>query len=422
MTPLVCCLRRYNAISLVWRIVIGMAIGLALGVSASGLSYISLLGDLFVGALKGLAPILVFGLVCAALARGQAGVDRRFSLVIALYLLSTILAATVAVVMSFLFTPTLELASQSDATGAPASIGEAFTSLLLTMTSNPLDSIAQGRYIGILFWATLFGLALRRCASDTTVEVLGAFANALGLLTRWVVNFAPFGVLGIVYTNVSTNGASIFLTYGKLLLVLVGTMLISALVVNPTLVALTLRTNPYPLVLRVLRESGVTAFFTRSSAANIPVNMSLCERLGLDKEMYAVSIPIGATINMNGAAVTIAIMSLAAAHTVGVHVSLLSALALSLIASLGACGAAGVAGGSLLLIPMACSLFSVSNDVAMQAVAVGFIIGVVQDSMETALNSSGDALFTATAEYFSWKKHGKSLPKFLGGQTETELK
>jgi serine/threonine transporter len=289
------------------------------------------------------------------------------------------------------------------------------------MVANPLASIVDGNYIGILFWAVLLGLVAKRVASAETKKVMEDFANIVSMAVRWIINMAPFGIMGLVYANVSTNGLSIFTDYGRLLGLLVGCMLVVALVVDPLIAAIALRTNPYPLIFRCLRESGMTAFFTRSSAANIPVNMELCRKLGMDREMYAVSIPLGATINMDGAAITIAVMSLAAANTVGIHVSIFTALILAFIATLAACGASGVAGGSLLLIPMACSLFGVSADVAMQVVAVGFIIGVIQDSVETALNSAGDVMFAATAEYIQWKKEGKSLPTFLGGETQVEI-
>ena len=334
---------------------------------------------------------------------------------------STLLASFVAVVGSFLFPQTLTLAEAAEAETIPTGVGEVLSNLLINMVSNPVNSLAEGRYIGILFWAVILGIASKRIASDNTKQMMADFAEIVSQAVRWIINLAPFGIMGLVYENVSTNGMSIFTDYGKLLVLLVGSMLAVALIVDPLLAAIVLRTNPYPLVFRCLRESGVTAFFTRSSAANIPVNMELCEKLGMDPEMYAVSIPLGATINMDGAAITIAVMSLAAANTVGIHVSFATALILAFIATLGACGASGVAGGSLLLIPMACSLFGVNADVAMQVVAVGFIIGVVQDSVETALNSSGDVMFAATAEYAQWKKNGKSLPTFLGGDTKLDI-
>ena len=286
------------------------------------------------------------------------------------------------------------------------------------MVSNPVQAILEGRYIAILFWAVLVGLAAKKIASDNTKKVLSDISDAVAQVVRWIINLAPFGIMGLVYSSVYSNGLAIFVDYGKLLALLCGCMLTVALVIDPLLAAIVLKRNPYPLVFRCLKESGITAFFTRSSAANIPVNMALCEKLGLDRDMYSVSIPLGATINMDGAAITISVMSLAAANTVGVRVSFFTALLLAFMATLAACGASGVAGGSLLLIPMACSLFGVQPEVAMQVVAVGFIIGVIQDSLETALNSSGDVMFAATAEYAQWKKEGKSLPKFLGGNTE----
>ena len=264
--------------------------------------------------------------------------------------------------------------------------------------------------------ACLFGLAMKSIATDGTKKFLSDTSDAVSQIVRWVINLAPFGIMGLVFTNVASNGLSIFTQYGRLLLLLVGTMLLMALVINPLIIFIYLHCNPYPLVFRCLRESGLTAFFTRSSAANIPVNMALCEKLGLDKDVYSVSIPLGATINMDGAAITITIMTLAAANTLGMQVSVPAAVLLSIMSALGACGASGVAGGSLLLIPMACSLFGISNDIAMQVVGVGFIIGVIQDSVETALNSAGDVEFAATAEYYQWRKAGRPLPDFLVGK------
>ncbi len=414
-------IKAYNNTSLILRIVCGLIIGAVLGLLFDGLGVVSLMGTIFVGALKAIAPVLVFVLVTSALAQGNDKLDRRFLLVIVLYMASTLLASVVAVIGSFLFPQTIVLSTAAEAEAVPSGIGEVLSNLLINMVSNPVGALVEGRYIGILFWAVIIGIAAKKLASESTKKVLEDASNIVSMVVRWIINMAPFGIMGLVYENVSTNGISIFTDYGKLLILLVSCMLIVALVVDPLLAAIVLRTNPYPLVFRCLKESGVTAFFTRSSAANIPVNMELCEKLGMDKEMYAVSIPLGATINMDGAAVTIAVMALAAANTSGVQVSFGTALVLALIATLGACGASGVAGGSLLLIPMACSLFGVNADVAMQVVAVGFIIGVVQDSVETALNSAGDVMFAATAEYAQWKKEGKSLPKFLGGETETEI-
>ncbi len=413
--------KAYNSVSLIVRILCGLVIGVVLGLLFDNLEVISLLGTIFVGALKAVAPVLVFVLVISALAQGNDKLDRRFGLVITLYMASTFLASFVAVVGSFIFPQTIMLSEVAEADTVPTGVGEVLSNLLVNMVGNPVGAIVDGKYIGILFWAVILGFAAKRVASDTTKKTMEDIANIVSMAVRWIINLAPFGIMGLVYDNVSTNGLAIFTDYGKLLALLVGCMLVVALVIDPLLAAIVLHTNPYPLVFRCLRESGVTAFFTRSSAANIPVNMELCEKLGMDKEMYAVSIPLGATINMDGAAITIAVMSLAAANTVGINVSFATALILAFIATLAACGASGVAGGSLLLIPMACSLFGVNSDVAMQVVAVGFIIGVVQDSVETALNSSGDVMFAATAEYSQWKRDGKSLPTFLGGTTKVDI-
>ena len=401
----------YNSVSLILRICAGIVIGAILGIFLSGAGWISVFGSLFVGALKAIAPVLVFALVSSSLAKGAAKLDRRFGLVIILYLITTLLASLVAVSASFIFPQTITLAQKVEVDAAPAGIGQVLNNLLINAVSNPIDALVRANYIGILTWALIFGFAMKKFAGDTTKSMFTEIAQGISQIVRWIINLAPFGIMGLVFETVSTNGLGIFTNYGKLLLVLVGSMLFMNLIVSPAIVAIILRRNPYPLVFRCLRESGITAFFTRSSAANIPVNMELCEKLGLDEDMYSVSIPLGATINMDGAAITIAVMTLAAANTLGISVDIPTALILCVLATLGACGASGVAGGSLLLIPLACSLFGISNDIAMQVVGVGFIIGVVQDSMETALNSSSDVLFTATAEYYSWKKNGKPLPE-----------
>ena len=325
------------------------------------------------------------------------------------YMLSTFLAAVAAVVVSYCTKVTIPLAQAVDKT-APSGLGEVFTTLLQNMTTNPVTAIMNANYVGILTWAIIFGLALRKIAGEKTKEVFTDISNAVSRAVSWVIQLAPFGIMGLVYSSVSEYGIEIFTDYGKLLAVLVGCMLFVALVIDPLIVAVSLKRNPYPLVFKCFKESGLTAFFTRSSAANIPLNMSLCEKLGLDREHYSVAIPLGATINMDGAAITITVMSLAAAFSQGIEVNIFLAIILSFVATLGACGASGVAGGSLLLIPMACSLLGVGQDIAMQVVAVGFIIGVVQDSLETAINSSGDVIFCATAEYMEWKKEGKKLP------------
>ena len=406
----------YNSISLILRIAIGLVVGAILALVCPGATWLEELGNLFVGALKGIAPVLVFVIVASALAQGSSKLDRRFGTVVWLYMLTTFVAAVLSVVTSTLFPQTLVLAEAAEAEVIPQGLGEVMHTLLSNIVSNPIASIMNGNYIGILLWACLFGIAMKKLGSDTTKVFMSNTADAVSTIVRWVINLAPFGIMGLVFTNVVSNGLSIFTQYGHLLLLLVGTMLFMALVINPLIIFIYLRCNPYPLVFRCLRESGLTAFFTRSSAANIPVNMALCEKLGLDKDIYSVSIPLGATINMDGAAITITIMSLAAANTLGMQVSLPAAILLSVMSALGACGASGVAGGSLLLIPMACSLFGISNDVAMQVVGVGFIIGVIQDSVETALNSAGDVEFAATAEYHQWRKEGKPLPDFLGGK------
>lgn len=393
-------LGKWTEISLVFRILIGLVIGAILGLAVPGWSSIGILGVVFVSALKAVAPVLVAVLVAASIAKAGGGLGPRFRLLILLYMLSTFAAAMVAVTGSFLFPVTLNLQDTLMAAQAPGALKDVFTNLLTGMVANPLTAISTANYIAILFWAILVGLALKLKASEATVNVVGDFAEVTTLVVRWIIQCAPFGILGLVFTTVSENGLDIFTTYGQLLLLLIGCMLFNALVLNPLIAFVMLRKNPYPLVLACLRESGLQAFFTRSSAANIPVNMNLCRKLGLDKDFYAVSIPLGATVNMGGAAVTITVMTLAVAHTVGIEVSYGSAVLLSALATLAACGTSGVAGGSLLLVPMACSFFGIGNDVAMQAVAIGFIIGVVQDSLETAINSSSDVFFTAVAESF----------------------
>ena len=405
--------RVYNSASLILRIFIGIVLGAVLGMFLPKFSWIGIFGDLFVGALKAIAPVLVFALVSSSLINGKAKLDRRFGMVIFLYMISTLLASFVAVAVSFFFPQTIALVQPADvASSAPAGIGEVLRNLLLNAVSNPVEAVSQANYIGILSWSVIFGLVMKKIASESTKLFFSEVAEGVSKVVHGIINLAPFGIMGLVFATVSSNGLGIFKDYGKLILALVGAMFFMALVVSPLIVAVTLRINPYPLVFKCLKESGITAFFTRSSAANIPVNMELCKKLNLDENMYSVSIPLGATINMDGAAITIAIMTLAAINTLGVSYDIPSALVLCVIATLGACGASGIAGGSLLLIPLACSLFGISNDISMQVVAVGFIIGVVQDSLETALNSSTDVLFTATAEFYSWKKQGKPLPNF----------
>ena len=401
-------LKKWNDLSLIFRIACGLVLGVILGLIFPNASAIGILGDIFVGALKSIAPILVFFLVISAVANASNTVSKIFRTVVLLYILSTLLASILAVIASKFFPISLRLVA-AVSNEAPEGIAQVFKNLLNNIVQNPIASIANANYIGILAWAIVLGLALKKINHQPTNEILISISDAVSATVRWIINLAPLGILGLVFVAISTNGISVFVDYGKLLLVLVGCMLFLALVINPFITFIMLRKNPYPLVWRCLKESGITAFFTRSSAANIPVNMELCRKLGLDKDMYSISIPLGATINMDGAAITIAIMTLAAANTMGISVDIPSALILCVMATLGACGASGVAGGSLLLIPMACSLFGIGNDVAMQVVGVGFIIGVIQDSLETALNSSGDVLFTATAEFYEWRKQGKEI-------------
>lgn len=404
-------IRKWNDISLILRILGGLVIGALLGMFLPGAGWITILGDLFVGALKAVAPVLVLVLVSSSLAGAGGGGAGKFRTVIALYLFSTVIAAVAAVIINTIVRVTIPLegVSLSEEYTAPEGMAEVIANLLKSIVANPLDAVMNANYIGILFWAVVLGIALKR-ASEGTKTFLNDLADAISLIVRGIISCAPFGILGLVFGSVSTSGMDIFAVYGELVAVLVGTMLLVAFVLNPIIVGLFLRHNPYPLVLKCIKTSGITAFFTRSSAANIPVNMELCDELGLDEDMYSVSIPLGATINMNGAAVTITTLSLVAAYTTGVEVTIPMAVALSVIAAFSACGASGVAGGSLLLVPLGCSLFGVTPDVAMSVVGVGFIISVIQDSMETALNSSGDAIFTATAEFRSWQKEGRQLP------------
>ena len=397
-------IRTWNKTSLIKRITIGVIVGLLLGLLLPKVSAIGILGDLFVGGLKAVAPLLVFTLVASALSQHQSGQKTNMTTVIFLYIFGTFAAALVAVLVNYIFPLTLVLTKSTKSNlSAPQGVGEVFHDLLLKVVDNPINALATANYISVLAWAVVFGLAMRT-ASQHTKDLMQTMAEVTSKVVRWIINLAPFGIMGLVFTTISDNGIGILAKYGLLIVTLVGTMLFVALVVNPLIAFIMTRENPYPLVFRCLKESGVTAFFTRSSAANIPVNMKLCENLGLDKDTYSVSIPLGATINMAGAAVTINVLTLAAVNTLGISVDFPTALLLSIVAAISACGASGVAGGSLLLIPVACSLFGISNDLAMQVVGVGFIVGVVQDSCETALNSSTDVLFTAIAEKSVWGK------------------
>lgn len=396
MKALIAFINRFN---LIQQICIGLIIGIAVALASPTVGMeISLLGVIFVGALKGIAPVLVFFLVMGAIAKHQSGSDTNMGRVLWLYVMGTFLAAATAVIASFLFPSTLHLAVGVEETKAPQGIAEVLITLLKNVVDNPVRAIMTGNYIGILGWATVFGLAARH-ASDSFKTGLNAIADIVSKVVRWVIAFAPLGIMGLVAESIATSGLEALVGYAQLLAVLLGCMFFVALVINPLIAFSYLHRNPYPLVFKCLRESGVTAFFTRSSAANIPVNMDLAKRLGINPDTYTISIPLGATINMAGAAVTITVMALAAVHTLGILVDIPTAILLSVIATIGACGASGVAGGSLLLIPLACSLFGISNDIAMQVVGVGFIIGVLQDSTETALNSSTDVLFTAVADF-----------------------
>jgi serine/threonine transporter len=402
-------LNKWNQMSLVKRIIIGMIIGIILAVTVpEQAKSVTILGSLFVGALKAIAPALVLFLVMGAISQHKSGHQTNMKSIIVLYLLGTFLAGFVAVITSFIFPVSLTLAAGAKDITPPGGVVEVLKALLLNLVDNPIKALFSANYIGILSWAVLLGFALKN-AADSTKTLISNFSDALSQIVVWVINLAPLGIMGLVFDSIVTSGISSLLSYGKLLMLLVGTMIFVALVVNPIIVYFSIRQNPFPLVFKCLKESGITAFFTRSSAANIPVNMSLCEKLGLDKDTYSVSIPLGATINMAGAAVTISVLSLAAVHTLGIKVDVPTAIILSVLSAISACGASGVAGGSLLLIPLACSLFGIPNDVAMQVVGVGFIVGVIQDSCETALNSSTDVLFTAAAEFGKWRKEGKKI-------------
>ncbi|MBD8069561.1 serine/threonine transporter SstT [Bacillus sp. PS06] len=400
-------LKKWNRISLVKQIMIGLIIGIILALTIPETAgFVVIFGSLFVGALKAIAPVLVLFLVMSAIAQHKKGQQTNMKSVILLYLLGTFLASLIAVIGSFLFPVKITLVNGAEGLAAPGGVIEVLQTLLLNVVDNPFKALYNANFISILAWAILFGLALKN-ANDTTKTMIANFAEAISQIVRWVIKFAPLGIMGLVFESISTNGLGSLLGYGMLLGVLIGCMLFVAFVVNPLIVFGMIRQNPYPLVFKCIKESGITAFFTRSSASNIPVNMRLCENLGLNRDQYSVSIPLGATINMAGAAVTITVLTLAAVHTLEIQVDLPTAVILSILAAVSACGASGVAGGSLLLIPLACNLFGIPADIAMQVVGVGFIIGVLQDSFETALNSSTDVLFTAATEFKEWRKEGK---------------
>ena len=399
---------RWQRISLILRIVIGLFIGTALALTIPDNTVVPIFGTLFVGLLKGVAPVLVFVLVISALANAAGDIGSRFKNVIFLYIMGTLLSAAAAVGFSVAMPVTIKLTDAVN-NAAPDGIGQALSTIITNVAANPVAALMNGNYLSILMWAVIFGLGFKKLVSQDTRNVIADFAKVVSKTVYWIIQVAPFGIMGLVFSAVSQNGLAIFIDYGMLLAVLVGCMFVIAFVLNPLIVFMYLKRNPYPLVWKCLRVSGVTAFFTRSSAANIPVNMELCRKMGLDEDFYSVSVPLGATINMEGAAITITIMTMAVAHTLGINVDIPTALILSVLATVGACGASGVAGGSLLLIPMACSLFGISNDIAMQAVGVGFIIGVVQASCATAINSSTDVLFAATAEFHERLGKGQEI-------------
>lgn len=400
-------LSKWGQISLVKRIIIGLVVGIILAVVAPNkVNFLTIFGSLFVGALRGVAPMLVFFLVMGAIAQHKTGQKTNMKSILSLYLFGTVVAGLVAVVAGFLFPVKMVLAESVNSIAPPQGLVEVIKTLLMNLVDNPIKALSNGNYIGILSWAIVMGLALKHSA-DTTKNILVNISDALSKVVKWVIDFAPLGVMGLVYAAIMESGLSALQSYGQLVLVLVGSILFVAFVTNPLIVYYKIRRNPYPLVLTCLKKSGITAFFTRSSAANIPVNMTLCEELGLDKDTYSVSIPLGATVNMSGAAVVITIMTLSAAHTLGIKVDIMTAIILCLVSAISAAGTSGVAGGSILLIPLAMSLFGIPNDVAMQVVGVGFIIGVIQDSCETALNSSTDVLFTAAAEFGERRLQGK---------------
>ena len=401
-------LAKWQGISLILRIIIGMIIGIAFALSVPGNTVLPIFGKVFVGLLKGIAPILVFVLVISALANASGNIGGRFKNVIMIYIFGTFFASVTAVMACQLFPVTMKL-TDAATDAAPDGIGQILTTIITNVVANPVNALMNGNYLSILCWAIIFGLGFKKLASKGTCDMVADLAAVVSKAVFWIIQLAPFGIMGLVFSAVSENGLEIFVDYGRLLVVLVGCMFAMALIVNPLITFFFLRRNPYPLVWKCLKISGVTAFFTRSSAANIPVNMELCKDMGLDEDFYSVSIPLGATINMEGAAITITVMAMSVAYTLGIAVDIPTAILLSVLSAVGACGASGVAGGSLLLIPMDCSLFGISNDIAMQAVGVGFIIGVIQDSCETGLNSSSDALFTAIAEFYDRRKQGKDF-------------
>ena len=405
MNPLVTFVKK---VPLIEQIAIGLVIGIMLAVFVpSAVPFVSIFGDLFVSALKGVAPVLVFILVMNAMTQRKSDGDTNMKPIVTLYVLGTFAASLVGVTLSFLFPVTLQLSIGNSEINPPSGIAQVLHTLIMNVVDNPVNALLRANYIGILAWAVIIGLAMHSVAKEETKKVFDDLSKGITIVVSWVIRFAPLGIMGLVTQSISASGLSALLSYLKLLGVLIASYALVALVMNPIIVFAKIHRNPYPLVFATIRESGIYAFFTRSSAANIPVNLSLCKRLGLNPDTYTISIPLGATINMAGASITISVLALAAANTLGIQVDLLTALLLCLISTVGACGASGVAGGSLLLIPVACASFGISNDLAMQVDGVGFIISVLEDACETALNSSSDVLFTATAEFAERAKRGE---------------
>ena len=405
MNPLVTFVKK---VPLIEQIAIGLVIGIMLAVFVpSAVPFVSIFGDLFVSALKGVAPVLVFILVMNAMTQRKSDGDTNMKPIVTLYVLGTFAASLVGVTLSFLFPVTLQLSIGNSEINPPSGIAQVLHTLIMNVVDNPVNALLRANYIGILAWAVIIGLAMHSVAKEETKKVFDDLSKGITIVVSWVIRFAPLGIMGLVTQSISASGLSALLSYLKLLGVLIASYALVALVMNPIIVFAKIHRNPYPLVFATIRESGIYAFFTRSSAANIPVNLSLCKRLRLNPDTYTISIPLGATINMAGASITISVLALAAANTLGIQVDLLTALLLCLISTVGACGASGVAGGSLLLIPVACASFGISNDLAMQVVGVGFIISVLEDACETALNSSSDVLFTATAEFAERAKRGE---------------
>lgn len=404
--------KKWTESSLILKILVGVIVGAILGFFVPQWSVIGFVGEIFVSALKAIAPILVFVLVASAISKAKSGIGPKYRMIIIIFLLTNFIAALVAVLMCYMFPLNIYLSSASVAS-APGGLGEIMRDMILNIFSNPIKSLAEGEYLGILFWSIIIGFALRIVASDTTKDVIEDIADSITKVVNFIIQFAPIGIMGLVFTSVSESGLGIFTEYGQLLLLIVGCMVFVGLVINPFISFLLLKRNPYPLLLTCLRDSGITAFFSRSSAANIPINMQLCERLGLDRDFFSISIPLGSTINTNGAAITITIMTIVTCYTLGIPIPFSIALVLCVVSTLAACGASGIVGGSLLLIPLSCSLFGISPDISMQVVAVGFVISVVQDSFETALNSSCDVFFTAVTEYYYRAKNGEQVD-FMG--------